>query len=140
MRGSGRRSLRGGPANRAQQDASESPRKAGGHITAGGFRAGRPVLSATPQFPMRALKFPCAPWLRRGRTWRAWQPGGQLSMSRRPSSFRQCDLTRAVKAVIAAGLHVAGVKVSARGDIEVVTGDDKAQDSSTQEVNEWDRV
>jgi hypothetical protein len=61
-------------------------------------------------------------------------------MSRRPSSFRQCDLTRAVKAVIAAGLHVAGVKVSARGDIEVVTGDDKAQDSSTQEVNEWDRV
>jgi hypothetical protein len=61
-------------------------------------------------------------------------------MTRRPASFRQRDLTRAVKAVIAAGLHVAGVKVSAQGDIEVVTGDDRAQDSPTQEVNEWDRI
>ena len=61
-------------------------------------------------------------------------------MTRRPASFRQRDLTRAVKAVIAAGLHVAGVKVSAQGDIEVVTGDDRAQDSPTQEVNEWDRL
>jgi hypothetical protein len=61
-------------------------------------------------------------------------------MTRRPASFRQRDLTRAVKAVIAAGLHVAGVKVSAQGDIEVVTGDSRAQDSPTQEINEWDRV
>ena len=61
-------------------------------------------------------------------------------MTRRPASFRQRDLTRAVKAVIAAGLHVVGVKVSAQGDIEVVTGDDRAQDSPTQEVNEWDRL
>ena len=61
-------------------------------------------------------------------------------MTRRPAGFRQSDLTRAVKAVIAAGLHVSGVKVSAQGDIEVVTGDDRAQDSPTQEVNEWDRV
>jgi hypothetical protein len=59
-------------------------------------------------------------------------------MSRRPSSFRQRDLTRAVKAVIAAGLHVAGVKVSAQGDIEVVTGEDR--DSSSREGNEWDRL
>jgi hypothetical protein len=61
-------------------------------------------------------------------------------MSRRPSAFRQSDLTRAVKAVIAAGLYVAGVKVSAQGDIEVVTGDGRAHDSSAREVNEWDRV
>jgi hypothetical protein len=61
-------------------------------------------------------------------------------MTRRPSAFRQRDLTRAVKAVIAAGLHVAGAKVSAQGDIEVVTGDERAQDSSSREVNEWDRV
>ena len=61
-------------------------------------------------------------------------------MSRRPSAFRQSDLTRAVKAVIAAGLHVAGVKVSAQGDIEIVTGEDRAQDSGSREGNEWDAV
>jgi len=61
-------------------------------------------------------------------------------MSRRPSSFRQRDLTRAVKAVIAAGLHVAGVKVSAQGDIEVVTGEGKTRGPSTEGENEWDRI
>jgi hypothetical protein len=61
-------------------------------------------------------------------------------MSRRPSTFRQRDLTRAVKAVIAAGLPVAGVKVSAQGDIEVVTGDERMQDSPTQGGNEWDSI
>jgi len=49
-------------------------------------------------------------------------------------------VTRAVKAVVAAGLRVAGVKVSAQGDIEVVTGDDRAQDPPTQGGNEWDRI
>jgi hypothetical protein len=53
-------------------------------------------------------------------------------MTRRPSAFRQRDLTRAVKAVIAAGLHVDGVKVSAQGDIEVVTSEEKTQDSPTR--------
>ena len=61
-------------------------------------------------------------------------------MSRQPSSFRQRDLTRAIKAVVAAGLHVAGVKVSAQGDIEVVTGEGKTQGPSTEGENEWDRV
>jgi hypothetical protein len=63
-------------------------------------------------------------------------------MTRTPSTFRQRDVTRAVKAVIAAGLRVAGVKVSVRGDIEVVTGDERVQDSTQplQEGNEWDRI
>jgi hypothetical protein len=61
-------------------------------------------------------------------------------MTRRPSAFRQSDLTRAIKAVIATGLYVAGVKVSAQGDIEVVTSDERAQHSGSREVNEWDRV
>jgi hypothetical protein len=53
---------------------------------------------------------------------------GDNKASRAPSAFRQRDVTRAVKAVIAAGLHVAGVKVSAQGDIEVLTNDAKVQD------------
>jgi len=39
-------------------------------------------------------------------------------MTRRPSTFRQSDLTRGVRAVIAAGLRVVGVKVGADGKIE----------------------
>jgi hypothetical protein len=61
-------------------------------------------------------------------------------MARARSTFRQQDVTRAVKAVIAAGLNVAGVKVSARGDIEVLTNDAKVQDPPTQGENEWDRL
>jgi hypothetical protein len=64
-------------------------------------------------------------------------------MSHRPSAFRQRDVTRAVKAVVAAGLRIAGVKIDAHeGSIEIVTGDGQAQDSTllVQEDNEWDRI
>ena len=62
-------------------------------------------------------------------------------MARAPSAFRQQDVTRAVKAVVAAGLRVSGVKVDVKtGEIEVVTGESQAQDSSSREENEWDRV
>jgi hypothetical protein len=60
-----------------------------------------------------------------------------MSQSRRPSAFRQGDVTRTVKAVIAAGLRVVGVSVRADGRIEVVTADD--ENRSTGE-NEWDRL
>jgi hypothetical protein len=57
---------------------------------------------------------------------------------RQPSAFRQGDVTKTVKAVIAAGLRVVGVKVSADGKIEVLTtGDGENQRSGG---NEWDRV
>jgi hypothetical protein len=51
-------------------------------------------------------------------------------MTRRPSSFRQQDVTRAVKAVVTAGLRVSGVKIDPQGAIEIVTGDERVQDSN----------
>jgi hypothetical protein len=58
---------------------------------------------------------------------------------RRPSVFHQGDVTKTVKAVIAAGLRVVGVKVSADGNIEVVTTGD-GEHQPPLGGNEWDRV
>ena len=54
---------------------------------------------------------------------------------RRPSAFRQGDLTKAVKAVVVAGLRVAGVKIDPQGAIEIATNEETSAGG-----NEWDKV
>ena len=66
----------------------------------------------------------------------SWMGG---PMRRPPSRFRQSDLTKALKAAAAAGLHVAGYKIDPQtGKIEVVTASPAAQDSNAP-VDELDR-
>ena len=58
-------------------------------------------------------------------------------MSRGPATFRQRDLTAAVKAMRAAGCEVARVEIGKDGKIIVVTG--KAiVDGASDDTNEWD--
>jgi hypothetical protein len=55
-------------------------------------------------------------------------------MARAPSTFRRQDVTRAVKAVAAAGVHIARVEIDRAGKIVVVT-----QQSSTSQQNDLDQ-
>ena len=61
-------------------------------------------------------------------------------MARSPSVFRQQDVTRAVKAVIAAGCAVARVVIEKTGNIVVTTGQANSTGEAAEERNEWDRA
>ena len=68
-------------------------------------------------------------------------PKGYGAMSRGPRTFRQRDVTKAVKAVVAAGVHVARVEVDKTGKIIVVTGKPNENDRPADDgVSEWDRI
>jgi hypothetical protein len=61
---------------------------------------------------------------------------GDKSHSRPPSTFRQQDVTRAVKAVIKAGVDIARVRVeiTKAGSIIVTTDQPAAQDDLDREL------
>jgi hypothetical protein len=59
-------------------------------------------------------------------------------MSRVPSTFRQRDVTAAVKAVVAAGVEVARVEVDKTGRIVIVAG--KLGESMSSDESSWDKA
>jgi hypothetical protein len=61
-------------------------------------------------------------------------------MARAPSTFRQQDVTRAVKAVTAAGVHVVCIEIDKSGKICIITAGETDRLGETTEANEWDRV
>jgi hypothetical protein len=59
-------------------------------------------------------------------------------MGRRPCTFKQSDVTKAVRAVVAAGVEVARVEVDKDGRIVVVAG--KPAPDEGRRDSEWDRI
>ena len=61
-------------------------------------------------------------------------------MPRAPSTFRQQDVTRAVKAVAAAGVGIARVEIDKAGTIRIITQSSEQNGQGREEVNEWDSI
>jgi hypothetical protein len=58
-------------------------------------------------------------------------------MPRRPSTFKQRDVTRAVKAVTAAGVDIGRIEIDTTGKIVIVPG--KPEEGGAK-GNDWDTV
>ena len=61
-------------------------------------------------------------------------------MARAPSTFRQQDVTRAIKAVAAAGVHIARIEIDKTGKIVIIAADATGRPGEMMEASEWDRV
>jgi hypothetical protein len=61
-------------------------------------------------------------------------------MARSPSAFRQTDITKALKAVQAAGYSAARVQSDQNGKIDIVTTPEGEAQGKPGERNEWDAV
>jgi hypothetical protein len=61
-------------------------------------------------------------------------------MSRAPSTFRQQDVTRAVKAVAAAGVNIARVEIDKAGKITIIATGAEPREEDREEANAWDGV
>jgi hypothetical protein len=60
-------------------------------------------------------------------------------MARAPSTFRQQDVTRAVRAVAAAGVNIARIEIAKDGRIVIISSAALTQGGEVEE-NEWDRA
>ena len=70
-------------------------------------------------------------------------------MARAPSTFRQQDVTRAVKAVSAAGVHIARIEIDKTGKIVIIAAEAAIEDGKVTLVfgkptadtsSEWDEA
>jgi hypothetical protein len=64
-------------------------------------------------------------------------------MSNRPATFRQADVSRAVKGATAAGLTIGRIEIDPTGKIVLVAATEAARGptgSRSGDVNEWDEV
>ena len=61
-------------------------------------------------------------------------------MSRGQQTFRQSDVTKALKATVKAGIAVRRVEIDKNGKIVVVTAATQDADKDKPEQNEWDVV
>lgn len=85
-----------------------------------GFISGHELCTSRTESRRAAQRRPC-----RGR------------MSRAPRTFRQSDLTRAIRALKAAGEQVAGVRFDSSGKPVIITGKGESGASSP---NPWDEA
>jgi hypothetical protein len=61
-------------------------------------------------------------------------------MARAPCTFRQQDVTRAVKAVAAAGVDIARVEIDKAGKITIIALGAVPNGGLASQGNEWDTV
>lgn len=59
-------------------------------------------------------------------------------MSRGPATFKQADVTRAVRGTVAAGVEVQRIEIDQSGKIVVVAG--KPERVPVSNINDWDEV
>lgn len=61
-------------------------------------------------------------------------------MARGPCTFKQQDVTRALRATVAAGIDVQRIEIDRDGKIVVVTGKPQEVADDGRGENEWDRI
>jgi hypothetical protein len=63
-----------------------------------------------------------------------------LTRRRAPSAFRQQDVTKAIRAVTAAGVGIAKVEIDKAGKITIIALGVERSSEGREEANEWDDI